>query len=146
MPRRQPGFDRCNLLSRTPAGRSRPVNNGRIGCGASCYAVIRAGVQGVCPARLRLLTVQPLGSRALRSVAFGVVAVGLAYVAGFVLSGLQNPFALAAVFVLVGAALMYGPARIAQAGRLHPRLSLTAVVVVVPVVVIFLISPTYIAR
>jgi hypothetical protein len=86
------------------------------------------------------------GSRALRSVAFGVVAVGLAYVAGFVLSGLQNPFALAAVFVLVGAALMYGPARIAQAGRLHPRLSLTAVAVAIALAVLFLSSPTYIVR
>ena len=98
------------------------------------------------PARLTLPIMQPLGSRALRSIAFGVVAVGLAYVAGFVVAGLQDAAALAVLFVLVVVAVMFGPGRIAHAVRLHPLLSLVAFAVVTPIVLLFLSSPTYVAR
>jgi hypothetical protein len=50
--------------------------------------------------------VEALGSRSLRSVAFGVVALALAFVVGVVVPGFRNPLALAAVFVVVVTAAM----------------------------------------
>jgi hypothetical protein len=82
--------------------------------------------------------------RALRSIAVGVVAVGLAYVAGFVVPTLQNPLALAVVFVLVVTGTMPRPRRIVEWVRLHARLSVVVVAVVATILVLFLVSPTYI--
>jgi hypothetical protein len=77
------------------------------------------------------------------SVAFGVIALAVAWVAGFVFIGLQGATALAAIFVLVVVATLFGPWRIARAVRSHPLLIL-AVAVAMPLVVLFLSSPTYI--
>jgi hypothetical protein len=77
--------------------------------------------------------VEALGSRSLRSVAFGVVALALAYVLGVVVPGFRNPVGLAAVFVLVVTEAMLGFRRIAQwVQQLHPLLTLVVAVVVVP--------------
>ena len=92
----------------------------------------------------RLQTVEVLGSRALRSMAFGLAAVAVAWVAGFVFSGLQNPLLVAAVFALVVTVAMVGLGRIAQWLRPHARLSFVAVAVVATVLVLYLVSPTYI--
>ena len=92
----------------------------------------------------RLQTVEVLGSRALRSMAFGLAAVAVAWVAGFVFSGLQNPLLVAAVFALVVTVAMVGLGRIAQWLRPHARLSFVAVAVVETVLVLYLVSPTYI--
>jgi len=74
--------------------------------------------------------------------------VVLAYVAGFVISMLQNPFALAAVFVLVVTGTMLGFRPIRDQVGLHARLSVVvfavAVMVVLPLVVLWLVVPTYI--
>jgi hypothetical protein len=82
-----------------------------------------------------------LGSRSLRSVAFGVMALALAYVVGVVVPGFRNPLALAAVFVLVVTAAMLGFRRIGQwVQQLHPLLALVVVVVVVVLVVVVLLA------
>jgi len=104
--------------------------------------------RGRCPGRAQApsytSSVQPLTSRALRSIAFGVVAVGLALVAGFEFSGLQTPLALAVLFVLVFATAMPGPDRVVLWVGLHPLLTLIVVFVVGPTLLLFLVSPTYI--
>jgi len=68
----------------------------------------------------------------------------VAWVAGFVFSGLQNPLLVAAVFALVVTVAMVGLGRIAQWLRPHARLSFVAVAVVATVLVLYLVSPTYI--
>jgi hypothetical protein len=98
-------------------------------------------------ARLRLPCVEPLNSRALRPIAFGVVAVGLAYLAGFVMGTLQNPLVLAVVFVLVITGTLLGFRPIRDQVELHARLSvivLAVAVMVLPLVVLWLVMPTYI--
>ena len=87
---------------------------------------------------------RPDSQRVLRAIAFGLVAVGLAYLCGFVLSSLQNPLALMAIFVAGVAAATFGPSRIAQAIRTHPRVMAPAALVLFLVAVLYLISPTYI--
>jgi hypothetical protein len=101
----------------------------------------------LCPRRgLTLPRVKALGSRSLRSVAIGVVALALAYVLGVVLPGLRNPLSLAGVFVLVVTAAMLGFGRTAQwVQQLPPLLTLVVVagvVVVVLLVLLWLISPS----
>jgi hypothetical protein len=85
--------------------------------------------------------VEALGSRSLRSVAFGVVALALAYVVGVVEPGFRKPLALAAVFVLVVTAEMLGVRRIAQWVQLHPLLTLVVMVVVL-LALLWLFIPT----
>ena len=87
---------------------------------------------------------RPKSTRLLRAIGFGLVAVGLAYLGGFVLPSLQNPLALMAMFVAGVATAMLGRSRIAQGFRKHPQMIAPAVLVLLLAAVLSLISPTYI--
>ena len=92
---------------------------------------------------------QPPGSRTLRAVALGVVAFVAAYLIGFVVPTFQNPLALGVAFVLVATAAMLGLQPITDWVELHARVSMVLlavmVVVVLPLVVFWLVQPTYVA-
>ena len=79
---------------------------------------------------------------------FGVLAVGLTAVAGFVIPSLQNPFVLVVLFALVVTALMLGRSRMTDWLQLHARLVVVVVAFVVvgvlPLAVLYLVQPTYI--
>ena len=97
-------------------------------------------------AGLTLPRVEALGSRSLRSVTFGALALALAWDVGVIVPGFRNPLALAAAFVLVVTAAMLGVRRVDQwVQHLRPLQTLVVVFVVVLVALLALywvISPT----